>query len=65
MIAAGTTAYTVSNGSVSSTTIAAGSYQACMYYNPGNSGSTLLEQSLAVTLSELVAPDPVAPAFTG
>ena len=63
-IAAGTTAYTVSNGAVSSTTIAAGSYQACLYYNPGNSAS-VLEQSLAVTLSEVVAPDPVAPAFTG
>lgn len=63
-IAAGTTAYTVSNGTAVSTTIAAGSYQACLYYNPGSS-ATVLEQSLAVTLSEVVAPDPVTPAFTG
>ena len=51
------------------TTIAAGSYQACMYYNSGQ--QTVLEQSLAVTLGVVTptttapAGDPVAPAFAG
>ena len=51
------------------TTIPAGAYQACMYYNSGQ--QTVLEQSLVVTLGVVTptttapAGDPVAPVFTG
>lgn len=67
VVAAGTGAMTGSQP-YGATTIAAGSYQACTYYNSGQ--QTTLEQSLAMTLG-VVTPtttpssDPVAPAFTG
>lgn len=63
VISAGSPAIVVANGNPSVTTIAAGSYQACMNYFSGSSAPVLV-QSLAVTLGE-VTPDPVAPAFTG
>ena len=68
VVAAGTGAMT-GQQPLSATTIAAGSYQACMYYNPGQ--QTTLVQSLAVTLGVVTptttapADDPVVPAFTG
>ena len=68
VVAAGTGAMT-GQQPYSATTIAAGSYQACMYYNSGQ--QTTLVQSLAVTLGTVTptttvpAGDPVTPAFTG
>lgn len=68
VVAAGTGAMTGAQP-YGATTIAAGSYQACMYFNSGQ--QTTLEQSLAVTLGVLTptttapAGDPVVPAFTG
>ncbi len=47
-----------------SATIAAGSYQACMYFSLNGQGT--LVQALPITFSEVApTPDPVAPAFTG
>ena len=79
-IAAGSTAFIAASGPPTETTIAAGSYEACLYFNSGTAGTELV-QSLAVTLAEVTpttstttspestttspAGDPVVPAFTG
>ena len=71
-IAAGSPAYTFAGMIATSTTIAAGAYQACFYFISSN-GPDLVE-SLAITLAEVTpttstttspAGDPVVPAFTG
>lgn len=49
-----------------SATIAAGSYQACMYFSLNGQGT--LVQALPITFSEVAptpTPDPIAPSFTG
>ena len=47
-----------------SATIAAGSYQACLYFSLNGQGT--LVQALPITFSEVApTPDPVVPAFTG
>lgn len=64
VVAAGSPAMTgVSPGSA---TIAAGSYQACMYFSLNGQGT--LVQALPITFSEVAptpTPDPIAPSFTG
>jgi len=68
ILAAGSTAFITGNGPATETTIAAGSYQACLYFR---SSMSELVQSLAITLSEVTTSttasgtDPVTPAFTG
>ena len=72
-IAAGSPAYTFAGMIPTSTTIAAGAYQACFYFIQ-SSGAPDLVESLAITLAEVTpttstttspAGDPVVPAFTG